>query len=254
MIKKTLLTITLCSLFGFLSAQSLQFGYFDDDAVFHGYANNERIICNNAPTEWGEMILEKVGVKNLTNASLDVQIEKEEIELVFGTQNSFCWGQCYAPTTFVSSFPITIEGGATCEPNALSFHQQIDSTYMGTNLIPGTSVVKYHTYPLGHPEDRATIEVWFAYNAESVPETPVAFGKATPNPAGNMVRFDIQGGHGTIKAVIYNLLGQEVKRQVVDGTHGKIEFTVSDLQEGFYFCSFFVNDEMVKTDKFIVKR
>lgn len=244
----------MCSLFGFLSAQSLQFGYFDDDAVFHAYADNERIICNNAPSEWGEIALEKVGIKNLTNASLDVMLEKEVISAVEGTENYFCWGNCYIPATIVSDIPVTIPGGTACEPNALSFHYQIDPTYEGTNLIAGTTVVKYYTYPEGNPSDRATLEVWFAYNAENVVETPVSFGKAFPNPAGSTVHFDIQGGHGTIKAVVYNLLGQEVKRQMVDGTQGKIEFIVSDLQEGFYFCSFFVDDEMVKTDKFIVRR
>lgn len=254
MIKKALLTITLCGLFGFLSAQSLQFGYFDEDAVFHGYANNECVVCDNVPNDWGEIALEKVGIKNLTGASLDVMLRKEEIELVPGTENSFCWGQCYPSYVSVSSNPVTLNAGMVSDPTALSFHHQIDTTYEGTNLIPGTSVVRYHAYPSGHPEDRATLEVWFAYNAEQLDETPIRFGKAYPNPAVNNVRFDIQGGHGMVKAVMYNLLGQEVKKQTVNAAQGKIEFTVNDLHDGIYFISFFVNDEMVKTEKFIVKR
>ena len=254
MIKKTLLSIALCGLFGFLSAQSLQFGYYDEEAAFHGYDNNLHVICDNAPTEWGEITMEKLGIKNLTANDINVVVEKEEVSLVEGTENSFCWGNCYTPMVFVSDPPLLVPAGTVSDPGELSFHHQIDPTFEGTGMIPGTSVVKYHAYPAGQPEDRATLEVWFAYHAENVVETPASFGKAYPNPAVNTVRFDVQGGHGTIKAVLYNLLGQEVKHQMADCAQGKIEFTVNDLQDGIYFCSFFVNNEKVKTEKFIVKR
>ena len=254
MLKKSLLTLALCSLFGFLSAQSLQFGYFDDEVVFHGYANNQVVICDNTPnSETFQIDFEKVGIKNLTGAALDVMVKKEEISLVPGTENSFCWGECYASFTFLSTHPITINANATSEPTALSFHHQIDPTWEG-NLLPGTSVVRYYAFPEGHPEDAAMLEVWFAYHAENVPEIPISFGKASPNPATSIVRFELQGGHAPVKAVVYNLLGQEVKSQTAYSVQDKIEFTVSDLQDGIYFCSFFINDEMVKTDKFIVKR
>ena len=54
--------------------------------------------------------------------------------------------------------------------------------------------------------------------------------------------------------MVYNLLGQEVKSTVVNGTQGKVVITLDDFQSGIYFCSFFMDGEMVKTEKFIVKK
>lgn len=260
MIKKTLLTIALCSLFGFLSAQSLRFGLNGEYLE-----NNEIVICNEAPNvdDWMTEMIQEMSLYNLTDNALNVFVAKEEIQLIEGTACSFCWGNCYAPTVMVSPSPKEIPAHSESEPGALSFHYNLDPE--GNSFTPegsidvslwpaGTSIVRFYAYPENNPNEKVCVEVWFAYNAENVPETPVHLGKAYPNPAVNTVHFDLQGGHGTVKAVLYNLLGQEVKTQIVPCAQGKIEFTVSDLQDGIYFCSFFVNNEMVKTDKFIVKR
>ena len=70
-----------------------------------------------------------------------------------------------------------------------------------------------------------------------------------------MVYFDFKDNRAdNIKTVVYNLLGQEVKSQFISGSQGRISIPVTDFQPGIYFCSFFVNEEMVATEKFIVKK
>lgn len=249
MIKKTLLTLSLCVLVGMISAQSLRF-----EKNGTAYANNEVITVTHPTNNFGEMVVE-LQLRNLTSDPIDVLVEKEHVSTVEGTENSICWGSCFAPSVFISPNPVTIEGGNLSDEGMLSFHYQLDPTYTGQNLIPGTTIVKYHAYPSRNPEDRVTIEVHYAYNPESVAENNIQVSKAYPNPATSQINFDFKGNEsGIVKAVLYNLLGQEVDSRMLNSVQGRITFHLDNIQPGIYFCSFFVNDEMVKTEKFIVKK
>ena len=53
---------------------------------------------------------------------------------------------------------------------------------------------------------------------------------------------------------IYNLLGQEVKRQELNANDGQMSISVSDMQEGIYFCTMLVNGRAWTTEKFVVKK
>ena len=159
MIKKSIFTLILLAAIGCVSAQSLQFEL--NGTV---YADGERIICTYVE-EWGEMV-QHMQVRNMNNEQVNVLIEKEHVQIVEGTQNSFCWGSCYTPDVFVSPRPVTLEANAVSNENDLSFHHQIDPEYSGdpSNFIAGTSIVKYYAYPAGQEteEDMVCIEVWFA--------------------------------------------------------------------------------------------
>ena len=78
MFKKSLLTIALTAMAGMLFAQSLRFEYKDEV-----YDNNAVVICTRL-SEWlGELEMH-MQVRNMTNETLDVIIEKEEIQMVAG--------------------------------------------------------------------------------------------------------------------------------------------------------------------------
>lgn len=249
--KKTFFTLILLAATSFISAQSLRFEW--EDVV---YANNDIVICNASPNDWGEMVME-MGIRNLTNETIPVVVEKEHYKIVEGTQNSFCWGLCFSPDVFVSRPAKDLEGNTLSAPGELSFHYQVDPYYSGdsTSFLPGTTIVRYYAYPQDNPEDKVCLEVWFAYKANSVNESVLNLSLAYPNPATDMVHFDYSSNNGSVmNAVVYNLLGQEVKSQLVSGSHGSINIAVDDLQPGIYFCSILVDNMAVKTEKFIVKR
>ena len=229
------------------------------------FENNQVIICDEVPNvgDWMTEMVQEMTVYNLTDNALNVLIKKEEIKIVEGTNNSFCWGTCFAPTVFVSPHPKEVAAHGCSADGELSFHYNLDpeGISFGTNGIDitlwpaGTTIIKYYAYPENNPDDKVCIEVWFAYNATNVNEHHVSFGQALPNPASTTVHFDIENcGNVVINAELYNLLGQEVKSQTANALQNKIEFNVSDLQPGIYFCRFNINGEMVKTEKFIVKR
>ena len=250
MFKKLLFTVSLLALVGMVSAQSLQFEL--DGTVF---SNNQVIACDSL-TPWGEMIQE-MQIRNLTNETQNVYIMKEEVEMVPGTQNQFCWGNCYLSTIFVSPNPLPVEALSLNDPilSGLSFHQILDPDYSmdPNNFAVGTSLIKYYAYTEVNPDDKVCITVQFAYNPVDVKENVIRIGQAYPNPSSSTVNFNLSHA-GVIEATVYNLLGQEVKSQLANATDDRISIAVDDLQPGIYFCSFKANNEVVKTEKFIVKR
>lgn len=248
--KKYLLVLSFCAWIGFVSAQSLQF-----EKSGHALANNEVVLVETAPNTFGEMSIE-LDLRNLTSQAINVMVEKEHVSIVEGTENSICWGSCYNASVFVTPRPVEVAANALSDPGMLSFHYQLDPTYTGENLLTGTTIVKYYAYPFEDPNDRTCIEVHYRYNPENVTETAIQVGKAYPNPAVSQIHFDFKENsyNSTTKAVIYNLLGQEVETKIINGTQGTITFSVGDFQPGIYFCSFFVDDQMIKTEKFIVKK
>ena len=250
--KKSIFTLMFLAAMGWVSAQSLL--QFELDGQVYG--EGDKVICTEV-TEWGEM-LQDMQIRNLTGEALDVMIEKEEVDLVEGTQNYFCWGSCYTPSVFVSPRPVSVEGNAVTEIGAFSIHHQIDPEMSGdpANFISGTSGLRYYAYPYGQEDKKACLEIWFAYNVEGVVENVTYnFGHAYPNPATSMVHFDYSlTSADRVSVSVYNLLGQEVMSQQINNLQGTVAVSVADLNEGIYFCNLFVNGQAVKTEKFVVKK
>ena len=114
MFKKALLTLSFMAVIGMITAQSLQFEY--EGTV---YEEGQTIVC-----EYDDDMLEynkkEIHIRNLTDEQQDVIVEKEVIEHLNGTQNYFCWGNCYIPTTIVSDpNPVAANSLSTDD---LSFH------------------------------------------------------------------------------------------------------------------------------------
>lgn len=248
MIKKSIFTFALLALMASVSAQSLQF-----ELGGKTYANNEVLICDVDPDDLGEM-KQEMQIRNLTDQPIKVLVKKEVIKSVEGTANFFCWGSCLGPDALVSPMSKEVGANAVSLEGLLSFHYQPDSNWEGTYHV-GTTVVKYYAYPEDNPEDKACLEVWFAYGATSISEQSVSFSHAYPNPASSEVRFNYQLSTADVVSVsVYNLLGQEVMSQELDGMQGQAVLSVADLNDGIYFCNLMVNGQAMKTEKFIVKK
>jgi hypothetical protein len=250
MMKKSIFTLAFLALVAFASAQTLQFEL--DGRVF---ANNEVYICPSEPNMTGELAQE-MQLRNLTNQTLSVVVMKEEIQMVPGTENSFCWGSCYDPTVTISR-PNELEGNSVSLAGLLSFHHQIDPTYSGdpANFLVGTSIVRYYAYPSDDPDNAICLEMWFAYGAEGIDENQVVLGHAYPNPASSVVRFNYELPSVVNASVsVYNLLGQEVMSQDLNSLQGQAVLSVADLTEGIYFCNLKVDGRTVRTEKFIVRK
>ena len=243
MIKKSVFTLMFLAVMGWVSAQSLQFEYEG-----HVFADGETVECMNDEYGYGEFI-QHMQMKNLTSGDLSVVVEKEVIQDLENTSNFFCWGMCYGPDIYVSN-PVTVAANSL-NTDDLSFHV----LFMDPDLY-GKVKVKYSAYVEGNASQRITINVVFIKSGVGVQESTVAgFGQAYPNPASSVVNFDYSLSAGDrVSVTIYNLLGQEVTKQQVNGLQGRLSISVADLNDGIYFCNLFVNGSAVKSEKFVVKK
>ena len=242
MVRKSIFTLMLLAVMGYVSAQSLQF-----ELDGHVYSDGEEVVCTNDEYGYGEYI-QHMQLRNLTSDNLNVIVEKEVIEDLEGTMNFFCWGMCYSSDIFVSPNPVTVAANSL-NTDDLSFHTLFNEDVFGKVLV------KYSAYDERHPEDAVTINVVFHKSGEGVNESHVVyFGQPYPNPANSMVSFDYNLSGSNATAVIYNLVGQEVMRQEINTFEGKMSLSVAELNDGIYFCSVMRNGQNFATVKFVVKK
>ena len=240
MFKKSIITLMLLAAIGYVSAQSLQFEW--DGNVFY---DGEAIECTNDEYGYGEYI-QHMQLRNLTSNDMNVIIEKEVIETLEGTINSFCWGMCYGPDTYISPEAVTVLANSL-NTDDLSFHNIYDED------VYGYVVVRYYAYDEHNPDERISIIVKFHKSGEGVNDNTQTMGQAYPNPASSTVSFDYSFD-GNLTAVVYNIVGQEVLRQDLNASNGQMSFSVADLNDGIYFCTMLVNGRASTTQKFVVKK
>ena len=242
MVKKSIFTLMFLAVIGWVSAQSLRFEWNG-----HAYSEGETIECTNDEYGYGEYI-QHMQLKNLTSGDLNVIVEKEVVEDLEGTMNWFCWGLCLSPDSYVSSAVLVPANSLNTDD--LSYHTMFEEPVFGKVMM------KYSAYDENHPDNRVTINVVFKKSGVGVRETTaVRFGQAYPNPASSVVNFDYSlSVNDNASISVYNLLGQEVKSQAVNYLQGRLSISVSDLNDGIYFCNLFVNGRAVKTEKFVVKK
>ncbi len=246
--KKSLLIFLFVAFAVGIKAQSLTLIY-EGEALNHG---DTVVAYGELPeNEPHYMIVNEVQVKNNTDRSVHVMVERITHSTVEGSVNNFCWGYCFGPDTSVSPESIEIEPNEMTAPGVFS----ADYMPMGN---PGVSILEYKFYNESDPDDFVTYVVKFHASPVSIDEfaDPILFGNAYPNPATNMVSFDYNlvspSNSGILK--IFNLLGQPVMEQHINATSGKLELSVAELKEGVYLYSVQVNNQTIITRKLVVRR
>ncbi|MFO8086313.1 MAG: T9SS type A sorting domain-containing protein [Bacteroidales bacterium] len=190
-----------------------------------------------------------IDVTNNTNSDLDVLVKKVELDLVSGSQNYFCWGMCYTPLTYVSPTPLTISANATTDG--------FDGEYQARGNL-GESQIMYVFYPESDTTD--TVAVVVNYMATPVGVQPGAkkepdLSDAYPNPANEKVYFtyELPADITKAKIVIRNMIGAVVKEARLSHDNGEVRFDTYDLNEGIYFYSYILNDQIYVTRKFVIQ-
>lgn len=239
--KKTIFTIMLMAVATLLSAQSLQIE--NGETVFE---NDETVICPYNETFF-EYYMD-LHIRNNSDQDKNVVVEQNVVDTYQDVIISFCWGLCIVTDVnpFVSrEVPIPAN---TLSSEEFAIHISIPDAETGIVKII------YNVYDVNNPDEKVSFTVLAGRNA-NVGEHNISLGQAYPNPASTQVHFDYANNNGSVaNVVIYNLLGQEVKSQLISGSHGRINIAVDDLQPGIYFCNLLIDNTAVKTEKFIVKR
>lgn len=239
MFKKLLLTLSLVAMVGVITAQSLRF-------ELEGTACEEgQVLISPFDADFGEYLLH-LQLRNLTDHDMNVVVEKEVVQAADGAVAYFCWGMCFGEEVMVSRPPVPVPA-QTLSDQELSFHVILDE------LSEEIEVVNYYAYDESDPTNRISVQVMAGQGA-NVTENMLSMGHVYPNPATSRIHVDFKCENAGASVVIYNLLGQEVKSQTVNGTSGRVDISVEDLQPGIYFCSLRADNAVAKTEKFIVKR
>ena len=242
--KKLLLSLIIMVFAAQLSAQSLSFKY-EGEVVEPGTIDFVSDVNSSNELQFDLHII------NTTDADINVVAQMSESSI---GMNYLCWGSCYAPGTLEASNVVVAGGEGIFNGHCMV----IDAD--GKLLPVGTEIkMVYTVFDERNPDEKYVFNVNFKYESkESIVDynSVDVFSNAYPNPANNTVSFDYNMPFDVNSAsvAIYNMMGQEVVRQDLNLGGSRVDFNVSDLNEGVYFYSLIINNQTVKTNKFVVSR
>lgn len=194
-----------------------------------------------------------IGLDVFNNASTakNVKVRKYDNSLVEGSFSNICWVACYPDFILESPDPILIEPG-TFSPNFTG-----DITY---GAIQGTSTVKFVFFDMDNAQDSSFVVINFIIGTLGV-NNPAAIKSATvsnayPNPAVSATNIDyrLPSGVSNAKIKINTLLGTTIREISLSNSEGKAQVDVTNLPNGIYVYTLFVNNSAVATRKFVVQR
>lgn len=242
--KKLLLALTMILSVMSLSAQD--FTVTKDGAVVENGASYNLVGQGN--TAWEEFIL---GFEVTTNADMGLIAEKVELQVVEGTNNSICLGLCYSPSVYVSPV-VEFTAGV---PQEYSMHYMYNESMESVAGLE--QIMQYYLYTETNPDDKFIINITFKYSLDGVEDysSSAVFSNAYPMPASDVVNFDYNfASNVDAQIAIFNMMGQEVMRNEINGMSGKASINVSDLADGVYFYSLIINGKTEKSNKLIIRK
>lgn len=191
---------------------------------------------------------------NCTNQGVDtiaVKVKKKIINKVFGSDNTFCWVNCYTPDVMVSTAYIKIAPGATAS--------DFIGEYQAHGNI-GITTILYTFYDKDNEADSSSVSVKYDCSLSSIdkklPEEKITLSNAYPNPADNFVSFSYDIPFNSVnnsKLIIRDLVGNTVYETNFFNQQGVVKIECNDFSNGVYFYSFLIHDQPLITRKLVIK-
>ncbi|MCK5823766.1 MAG: T9SS type A sorting domain-containing protein, partial [Bacteroidales bacterium] len=177
-------------------------------------------------------------VINNNSDTLNVKVKKVENSIVDGTDISFCWTNCYGPTTFVSPTPLTIEPGDT------------NTSFIGDYYhlgIQGTTTVTFVFFDEANIVDSSIVVVVFQNGTVGVTKTfASSISTPYPNPCNREFNFNIDNNFTSGALKLYNITGKEVSCFSFSMLQNKVTIPTYNLKTGLYFYEFFEQNKLIK--------
>lgn len=244
--KKLLLSLTMVLAMFAASAQNITVVEGETGDVVENGASY--VVYGDGSAAWGfpgdEMFIEFDIVANEDMRLVGKKIENNVVE---GSMNYICFGQCLAPFVYETE-PIQTTAG---EPLLFSAHYMAENDYL--EILGQEQSMTYEIWNAANPDEKFVINVIFKYSLEDVEEIASQNTiSAYPTPATDVINFDYNVD-GNAMVVIYNMMGQEVMRNEIAGQNGTLSMNVSDLSGGVYFYSLVINGRTEKSSKIVVR-
>lgn len=207
-------------------------------------------------TPWGSIessIIQSQGTVENTNgaSTINVKVRRITVDTVPGTQNYFCWEQCYEPPTSISPTSMSILPGDRVN--------QFYADYK-PNGISGVSTLIYCFYDETNEADSVCATVRFSASPTGVEDVFMGnesgIGQVYPNPVRRTanINYALAQGWRSAEVNVYSMLGSLVKKVALKEDQGTLKLSVSDLPSGMYFYTLTVNDHDISTKKMMVTK
>ncbi|MDR2979659.1 MAG: T9SS type A sorting domain-containing protein [Bacteroidales bacterium] len=190
-------------------------------------------------------------IQNTSEDTVRLRFKKEEVRLLDGSVNSFCFYECLSGNE-TNVYPIA--GGQTLSRNNGSPY------YFYTMYTPngnGTSIIKYSAINTQSFSDQTTFTaIYTSGTGISQTKTEVTSFNAYPNPAETQVtiKYNMKGNSvGQMNLIIKNIMGQTILTKPVSGKSNAITVDVSGLPAGLYLYSLEADCAILLTKKLYVK-
>ncbi len=218
--------------------------------LISGYSHAQSISASNVYVSGPVFMMEgHATITNNSGSAKDVLVQRTVNNIVAGHVSYFCWFECYGENTSLAPDPINIPAGSSTS---------IFKAYLESNLIPGTSYVKYCFFDMANTSDSVCVDYVFdaSTGISEVPTDRNFISKPYPNPAKESTSFVINLNKGSkgARIKIFNMLGAEVKEVLLTEARNSVKVNISDLKSGVYFYSLWVNNKSTGTGKLMISR
>ena len=247
-----LITLGLLFIYSIGNSQNIELYYegnivTNDTVEIHGSVEADSlytyIFQGDTTYYYSYEALAEIDVKNISSNSLNIQSKKRHIQVVYGSENSFCWVSCFAPYTFESTNPVSIQANETT--TVFSGHYKPKGTL-------GCTLVAYTFFNDANQNDSAMVVIRYVIqdcNAISVPELTKEFEYFSlpyPNPAKDKIYIKSNSRkYTTGKLKLYNNIGICVKSLKFNSSIDVLEINILGLNAGTYFYRI-VTDNAIK--------
>jgi hypothetical protein len=219
-------------------------------------AQNSLSVLSIDNAVWGSAevtLMQTVGTVENTNGlgPIAVRAERITIDTIPGTQNYFCWEQCYEPPISISPTTITLDPG-----------QRMDQFYADykPNGIAGVSTLQYCFYDDTNHADSACVTVRFTASPLGVQDVfrgnQSGISESYPNPAKTFanINYALNSGWSKAEITVFSMLGSKVKNVNLTGDQGTLKMDVANLPSGMYFYTLSVDGKGISTKKMLVTK
>lgn len=214
-----------------------------------GAINNEQTITVTGDTIG--TVYSYVNCKNDTSSTVTVRVRKKEISVVSGSENTFCWVNCYLPNIFTSPFSIDIL--------ADSVAHDFSGEYKAKGNI-GITTIMYTFFNVADENDSVCVLVAYDCSLGSaVPEISdetIEFSNAYPNPANTFTSLSYSvpaSEQNSLKIIIRDLVGNIISENILTDKEGTLKIFTEKFSDGVYFYSLIIDDQVFFTRKLIVR-
>lgn len=189
-------------------------------------------------------------VTNNSSQNISVRVKKVELDVVPGTENYFCWTLCYQPSQYIGD-TLIMKAGSTDKS-----HFSADYDAYGN---AGKTRIRYVFYDDNNPTDSVCyVAEFYAGSGVGIADNkPIeANAKVFPNPAKNTLNLDysLSKKNANVTFEIRNILGSVVLKTQLNAKNGQEKLDISHLNNGVYFYAIRSDNNVLLSNKLVVRK